>query len=280
MSEDLMAKVDEALKKEERLKALLAAYGSIAVAYSGGVDSTYLADVAHDVLGQNAHMLIADTPSIPRSELAEAKAMAAQRHWQLNIIQPNEFEQEDFLKNDPNRCYYCKSTLFLTMKEYAQQHNIAALAYGETAEDTFDTTRVGHVAASEHAVVSPLKEAGLNKDEIRLLSRRRQLPTAEKASFACLASRFPTGTPLSTEDVAKVERVEETLKNLGFHQYRARHHGDLCRIEVELQDLPKTISPEIRETLIKEAIKAGYRHITLDLAGYRTGSTYQLRIKN
>lgn len=270
-----MSDLGVAIAKEEHLKRLLAGYGSIAVAYSGGVDSTYLADVAHEVLGERAHMLIADTPSIPRSELAEAQALAAQRGWRLEVIQPNEFDQQEFLKNDSNRCYYCKGTLFSTMKEYASEHNIAVLAYGETAEDTFDTTRVGHVAAAEHAVVAPLKEAGMKKDEIRLLSRQRQLPTAEKASFACLASRFPTGTPLSAEAVGRVERVEEALRTLGFHQYRARHHGDVCRIEVDLAELEKTVLPEVREALIREALAAGYRHVAVDLAGYRTGSAYR-----
>jgi len=273
MPESATAIPQKVLNKENRLKKLIAGYGSMAVAYSGGVDSTYLADVAHEMLGDHAHMVIADSPTFPRSELAAAKDLACQRGWNLAIIKTNEFEREEYLKNDPMRCYYCKTELFQQMEKYARENNVAVLAHGAIAEDALDPTRVGHKAAEEHAVVAPLEEAGLSKAEIRVLSRRRALPTADKASFACLATRFSTGTRLSREALAQVEQAEEVLRKLGLRQYRARHHGDLCRIEVDSSDIPRLLEPSMREQIVKGCQDAGYRFVTLDLVGYRTGGS-------
>jgi len=266
--------LDSALnEKETALKKCLRAYDSIAIAYSGGVDSTYLADVAHEVLGHAARMVLADSPSMPREELAEAKEIAEKRGWNLAIIATREFENDEFLKNDGRRCYVCKSELFTQMDAFAREHGVKVLAYGEIADDALDPTRLGAKAAREHQVVAPLAEAGLGKDEIRRLSRRRGLPTWNKASFACLSSRFPTGTRVEITEMLKIERAEQLLKKLGFRQYRARHHGDLCRIEIDPTDFAKLIDPGIREEVIAGLRKIGYRHVTLDLAGYRTGST-------
>ncbi len=265
--------LETALAKEVTLKALLEAYGSMVVAYSGGVDSTYLADVAHETLGAHARLVLADSPSIPRSEFDEAKALAAARGWNLTVIETDEFSVEEFLRNDARRCYICKGELFKQMTAFARTEGIARMAYGETADDLADPTRLGKLAAQEYEAVAPLLEAGMLKDEIRLLSLRRGLPTWNKASFACLASRFPKGTRLTVEALARVERAEELLKGMGFHQYRARHHGDICRIEVDPAELPKLVEPEVRETLLRELQAAGYRYVTIDLAGYRTGST-------
>ena len=273
MTETATAIPQDVLDKEARLKDLIGGYGSIAVAYSGGVDSTYLAAVAHEVLGDRADLVIADSPSIPRSELAAAKNLARERGWRLTIIKTNEFELEAYLQNDSMRCYYCKTEMFQQMEKYASENGVAVMAYGAIAEDELDPTRVGHQAAREHQVVAPLQEAGISKDEIRMLSRQRGLPTAEKASFACLASRFPTGTPVSREAVSKVEQAEEALKSFGFRQYRARHHGDLCRIEVDPDDIPRLLEADTREQIVKACRDAGYRFVTLDLAGYRTGSS-------
>jgi uncharacterized protein len=268
-----MTGAETAIEKEEMLKALLQSYGSIVIAYSGGVDSTYLADVAHEVLGSKARMVVADSPSIPRSELGEATAIARERNWNLTIIYSQEFENEAFLQNGAKRCYFCKTEIFGRMRQYAEEHKIAVLAYGETADDVFDPTRYGKIAAKEQRVTAPLQEVGLKKEEIRLLSQRRNLPTWNKASFACLASRFPSGTRLDVGEMAKVERAEELLKSLGFRQYRVRHHGNLCRIEVEAEDFPKLLEPQMRERVLQTMKEIGYRHVTLDLAGYRTGST-------
>ena len=263
---------EKAVAKEERLKAQLAAYGSLAIAYSGGVDSTYLADVAHEVLGRAAWMVLADSPSMPRSELREAMEIAEARGWNLATVQPREFEQEAFLKNDRQRCYVCKSELFSVMDAFAREHGVAVLAYGENAEDGLDPTRLGAQAAREHQVVAPLVDVGLSKAEIRELSKRRGLPTWDKASFACLSSRFPTGNRLSLAEMQQVEAAEEVLKGLGFHQYRARHHGDLCRIEVDPQDFSKVLDASVRQQIVDGVKAAGYRHVTLDLGGYRMGS--------
>lgn len=258
--------------KERRLKTILAGYPSLAVAYSGGVDSSYLCAVAQDVLGDKVEMILADSPSLPRSELAEARALAEERGWRLIIINTTEFENEKYLANDGTRCYFCRSELFKRMSDYANAHDVEVLAYGAMADDSFDPTRLGHLAAKEYRIVAPLQLADLHKDEIRFLSRERGLPTAEKAAFACLSSRFPTGTRVTLEDIHKVEAAEEALKAAGLYQYRARHHGDICRIEIDPADFDKFLDPATRERIVDEITRAGYKHVALDLAGYRTGS--------
>jgi uncharacterized protein len=262
--------------KEESLKALLHDYGTLAIAYSGGVDSAYLACIAHEVLGDRARLVLADSPSIPRSEIRDAVALAEARGWPLTVIPTTEFENEAFLKNDGTRCYYCKSELFTQMDAFAKSNGIEILAYGEITEDRLDPTRLGARAAREHEVVAPLAEAGLHKEEIRRLSRARDLPTWNKASFACLSSRFPTGTRVVPEEMSKVEAAEEVLRGLGFVQYRARHHGTICRVEIDPVDLPRLMDEATREAVLGGITRAGYRYVTLDLAGYRTGSTADL----
>jgi uncharacterized protein len=264
---------ESALEKEERLKVLLSSYGAIAIAYSGGVDSTYLSDVAHGTLGANARILLGDSPSIPRSEVAEATALAEERGWNFEVLFTDEFQNDDYLKNDGTRCYHCRTELFTKMRAFAEHAGIPKLAYGEITDDLVDTTRLGAKAASEFSVVAPLVEANMTKAEIRVLSERRGLPTADKPSFACLSSRFPVGTRVSVEDLQKVEKAEEALKKLGFRQYRARHHGDLCRIEVDPDDLPRLLDSELRDAVVASVRGAGYRFVTIDLSGYRTGST-------
>jgi len=263
----------ELAAKEAALRGILEGCGSVLVAYSGGVDSSYLADAAHEALGDRALLVIADSPSIPRAELAEARALAAARGWRLDVIQTREFDLEDYRRNDGRRCYHCKATLFSTLRAHADARGVAVVAHGEIADDALDPTRLGALAAREQGVRAPLAEAGLTKDDIRVLSRRRGLPTWDKPSFACLSSRFPKGVALSPEDLLRVERAEECLRALGFRQYRARHHGDLCRIEVDPADLPRMLEPGLREQLVETLRGLGYRHVTVDLAGYRTGST-------
>lgn len=267
MNEDLKT----ALEKEAALKSMLKAYGGLALAYSGGVDSTYLADVAHEVLRDRLRLLTADSPSMPRTEFEEAKAIAQERGWPLEIIKTREFENQEFLKNDKNRCYICKGELFAQMKKYAAENAITTLAYGETADDINDVTRVGRNAAKENGAVAPLLDAALKKEEVRLLSRRRGLPTWNKPSFACLSSRFPTGRPLTLDEMAQVERAEQVLKKNGFRQYRARHHGEICRIEIDLHEIHIITNANARNSIVHELKKAGYRHVTLDLTGYKTG---------
>ena len=270
----MMSGVEEtSLSKEACLKALLEGYWAAAVAYSGGVDSTYLAEIADEVLGRAVWLFIADTPSMPRRELDQALEYARERGWQIEIIHPAEFKNEAFLRNDPLRCYYCKQELFRVMAEHARDKGITVLLHGENAGDGFDQTRVGVRAAREAGVRAPLAEAGFTKEDIRERSRARNLPTAEKASFACLASRLPSGTPITLETLGKIEKAEALLRELGCRQYRVRHHGDLCRIEVEPKDMPLLTDAANRTRIMKAFGELGYRHITLDLSGYRTGGT-------
>lgn len=255
--------------KEAALKDILRGYPSVAVAYSGGVDSAYLSDVAHEVLGTRSEMIIADSPSLPRAEFADATQLATRRGWKLRVIATREFENEEYLKNDGRRCYFCKSELFRRMKDYSETNGVEILAYGAMADDAFDPTRLGALAATEHQIVAPLQLAELGKAEIRYLSRRRGLPTSDKASFACLSSRFPKGTRVTIEDIRKVEAAEDVLRRHGFYQFRARHHGELCRIEIGMDDLEKFLDPGLRQDVVGSILAAGYQHVTLDLAGYR-----------
>jgi uncharacterized protein len=262
--------LETAIEKETRLRERLAACEKIAVAYSGGVDSTYLADVAHEMLGENAWIVIADSPSLPRSELKDAVDLATERGWNLLVIQPNEHLNPAYLENKGDRCFHCKNALFQAMETALAETGVKVLAYGAIEDDKGDF-RPGVRAAKIHEVIAPLQEAGLFKKEVRMLSARRGLPTAEKASFACLGSRFPTGTPINLKVMSDVERAEALLRKEGFTQYRVRHHGDLCRIELDPAEFDKLLN--CRNRLLPALNELEYRFITLDLAGYRTGST-------
>ncbi len=257
-------------EKEKQLLDELRSYGTLAVAYSGGVDSSYLADCAHEVLGQNAMMVIADSPSIPREELQEAIDMATERGWNLRVIQTVEHLQEDYLENKGDRCFHCKNELFSKMETILSEFGDIVLAHGAIEDDKGDI-RPGAQAAANHCVVAPLQNTGLYKKEIRILSERRGLPTSEKASFACLGSRFPTGTRIDLEAMAQVEKAEEILRACGYVQYRVRHHGNLCRIEIDPADFGKLIDE--RTELVTAIKQTGYRFVTLDLGGYSMGSS-------
>ncbi len=256
--------------KEQNLLEELKSYGSIAVAYSGGVDSTYLADCAHEALGQNAMMIIADSPSIPREELQQAIDMATERGWNLRVIQTGEHLNPEYLENKGDRCFHCKNELFTKMETILSEFGDIVLAHGAIEDDKGDI-RPGTQAAANHCVVAPLQNAELFKKEIRILSERRGLPTAEKASFACLGSRFPTGTRIELEAMTQVEKAEAVLRTRGYAQYRVRHHGDLCRIEIEEGDFDKMVNE--RMELVDAIKKTGYRFVTLDLSGYSMGSS-------
>jgi pyridinium-3,5-biscarboxylic acid mononucleotide sulfurtransferase len=262
--------LERALEKEKKLLILLTSYPSLAVAYSGGLDSTYLAAVAVEALGSNAKLIIADSPSIPRSELESAIQIANERHWNLQVIRTHEHQNPNYLANAGDRCFHCKTELFSRMQAAVKAANGVVLAHGAVEDDKSDI-RPGTQAAANHQVVAPLQEVQLYKSEVRLLSGRRGLPTADKASFACLGSRFPTGTPIDLDKMRQIEAAEELLKQRGYRQYRVRHHGNLCRIETDEAELERLVAG--RAELVP-AIKAlGYRFVTLDLTGYVTGST-------
>ena len=232
------------VNKLEQFRAALRAYGSCLVAYSGGVDSVFLARVAHEVLGDRALAVIADSPSLPRRELQEALALADQFHFPVRVVQTAEFDNPDYLANPANRCYFCKHELFEQLAPIARAEKFAVIAYGENASDNGDF-RPGAQAAAEFQVRAPLKEAGLTKAEIRELSAQLGLPTADKPQMACLSSRIPHGEPVTPEKLAMIEAAENVLRDLGFHDVRVRHH------ELEFRFSASSVQPELTTENLK-----------------------------
>jgi uncharacterized protein len=259
--------------KLDKLRALLRSYGSCLVAYSGGVDSAFLACVAHQVLGAKALAVIADSPSLPRRELEEALELAQTFDFPIRVIKTKEFENADYLSNPNNRCYFCKHELFSELVPLARAEGFHVIAYGENASDVGDY-RPGAQAAAEFRIRAPLKEIELTKAEIRELSGGLGLPTADKPQLACLSSRVPYGETVTPEKLLMIERAENFLRDQGFREVRVRHHelkhGQLARIELGVTEI-QTALP--RFAAITEALrKIGYAHVTLDMEGYRRGS--------
>jgi uncharacterized protein len=252
-----------------RLRATLESLGSVAVAYSGGTDSAFVLAVARDVLGDRVVALTADSPSVPRAELAAARALAADLDVEHVILPTAELDDPAYRANTPDRCYFCKSNYLDELLAYAQAHGFPALVDGANADDLGDY-RPGQKAARERGVRSPLQEVGLTKAEIRALARARGLANWDKPAAACLSSRIPYGTPVTAEALAQIEAAEGHLHRLGFRQVRVRHHGTVARLEVESAEIVRAV--ELREEIVAALRGVGFTYVTLDLAGFRSGS--------
>ncbi len=260
------------VEKQATLQARLRQLSPMAIAYSGGVDSTLLLCVATAWLGpDNVLGIIGDSPSLPRRELAAAQALAASFGARIASVAPQELRDPQYAANPPDRCYHCKRALFAYITELARQRGILHVADGNNADDAGDW-RPGRRAAAELGVHSPLLEAGLTKAEIREWSSQLGLATATKPAMACLASRLPYGTPITATVLSQVEQAEQILQDLGFRQLRVRHHGDLARIEVAAAEIPRLATPPVRGQILQQLQALGYRHVAVDLAGYQMGS--------
>lgn len=257
--------------KEEKLFEVLRRLGSALVAYSGGTDSAYLAWAARQVLGEHAIAVTADSPSIPESHKRDAIDFAARFGIRHEMIPSHEFDNPAYAANNPDRCFHCKDELFRRMEEIAPQFGGQAIVYGVNTDDLGDY-RPGQGAAKLHGVQAPLVEAGLNKAEIRELSRLAGLPTWDRPAAACLSSRIPYGTPVTAENIRQVEVGEEELKKLGFRQFRVRYHGEVARIEIARDELEKTFSLEMFDQLAATFKSLGFTYVALDVNGYRQGA--------
>lgn len=256
----------------QRLKDELSDMGSAVVAFSGGVDSTFLLRVARDVLGPDRVLaLTATSPTYPQFEFEESRSLAAAMGVRQVVVESNELEIPGFAQNDRTRCYHCKRELFSLCRDKAMELGYAFILDGSNADDLKDY-RPGRDAARELSVRSPLLEAELTKDDIRELSRALNLPTWNKQPFACLSSRFPYGTEITPERLAMVDRCESFLRKKGVRHYRVRYHGETARIEVPADDIPRMCEPELRQGIVEEFKAAGFTYVALDLQGYRTGS--------
>jgi uncharacterized protein len=265
------ASAEEAERKLAALRGLLREIGGIVLGYSGGVDSAFLARVAQEELGERAIAVVALSESYAAREKDAALALAESIGIRLRTVRTNELENEAYAANPTNRCYYCKEELFTHLKRVSEETGIPTIAYGAIADDLGDH-RPGAVAAKEYGARAPLQEVMLSKAEIRILSRRMGLPTWDKPSLACLSSRFPYGTRITGELLARLDRCEEFLHDLGFRQVRVRHHDAIARIEIDKAEFARVLEPGVSDAIAARFKELGYTYVALDLAGYRSGS--------
>jgi uncharacterized protein len=257
--------------KQEKLFAILRGLERVIVAYSGGADSAFLAWAAHQALGANAIAITADSVSLPASHMRDAKAFARVCGFHHEIIETHEFENPDYVKNDKDRCFHCKDELFLRLEAYANEHGFAHIVYGVNRDDLGDY-RPGQNAAKLHSVQAPLAEAEITKPELRELARWAGLSIWDRPAAACLSSRVPYGTPVTVETIRTIENGEEAIRALGFRQFRVRFHGELARIEIAKDELPKALTVEMAAEFSRIFKRLGFLYVTLDLEGYRQGS--------
>ena len=260
-----------AVEKEGRLMARLGALPSIVIALSGGADSAYLAWAAHRALGSRALSVTAISPSFPAYDREQVELLVRAAGLRHEFIETNELENPLYAENRPDRCYHCKDELFTVLGRLAAERGFTAVAYGINADDTGDF-RPGHRAAGEHDVLSPLLDAGLTKAEIRALSRQAGLPAWDRPASACLSSRIPYGSEVTVEKLAQIEQGEAVLREMGFRQFRVRHHGELARIEIAADEMPRALDAAVLREMGQRLRAAGFLYVTLDVEGYRQGS--------
>lgn len=263
------------LTKQRRLEEVLRGLGRVLIAYSGGVDSAYLIYAAHSVLGDKMLAVIADSASLARTHLEDAVKFAQEHGIPLQVVQTAEMEQPEYVRNDASRCFHCKDELFRVMALYAQEHGFDSIAYGVNVDDQGEF-RPGHAAARQHNVAAPLLTAGLTKAEIRELARDAGLRVWDKPASACLSSRIEYGRPVTQQALSAVECGEDSLRALGFRQFRVRHHGEIVRIEIDRQELPRALTLPMFAELTRIFKALGFTFVTLDTEGFRSGSMNSL----
>ena len=257
--------------KQAMLEQQLRKLGRTLVAYSGGVDSAFLAWAAREALGVNMLAVIADSPSLARTQLNDAIAFAREQRIPLEVMTTSEFERPEYVRNDASRCFHCKDELFTVMEEFRQKRGFDAIAYGVNLDDQSDF-RPGQQAARKHHVAAPLLDAGLGKQEVRALAQAAGLRIWDKPASACLSSRIEYGRPVTQEALSAVEQGEDALRALGFRQFRVRHHGEIVRIEIAQEELPRALTPELASEFTRIFKALGFKFVTLDLEGFRSGS--------
>ncbi len=258
-------------RKRAELDQHLLSMGRLLVAYSGGIDSAFLAYAAHQALGANMFAVLADSPSLARTQLKDAVSFAGEQGIPLEVIQTDELDRPEYARNDALRCFHCKDELFVAMEELRANRGFDSIAYGVNADDLSDF-RPGQKAAQMHHVRAPLLDADLTKNEIRELARAAGLRLWDKPASACLSSRIEYGRPVTREALSAVERGEDALRELGFRQFRVRHHGQIARIEIAREELPKAMALDIADKLVAIFKDLGFTYVTLDLQGFRSGS--------